>query len=90
MLVNAMRDHCAEFGLVAAQGVRNVGKLIKQVGQADPSTLPEITKAAMILLAEQLKSLVMQIQALNRRLLAWHRQGQASQRLANSRTDAGR
>lgn len=36
----------------------------------------------MMLLFEQLHALVRQIQALNRRLLAWHRQDQASQRLA--------
>lgn len=35
-----------------------------------------------MLLAEQLHALVRQIQELNRRLLAWHRQDQASQRLA--------
>ena len=36
----------------------------------------------MMLLAEQLHVLVRQIQALNQRLLIWHRQDQASQRLA--------
>jgi len=28
MLVNALRAHLAEFGMVAAQGLRNVGELI--------------------------------------------------------------
>ncbi len=36
----------------------------------------------VLLLAEQLETLVAQIQALNRRLLAWHRQNEESQRLA--------
>lgn len=44
--------------------------------------LPDMAKAAMMLLAEQFHALVGQIQALNRRPLAWHRQDQASQRLA--------
>jgi transposase len=35
-----------------------------------------------MLMAEQLHALVTQIQTLNRRLLAWHRQNQDSQRLA--------
>ncbi len=35
-----------------------------------------------MLMAEQLHALVMQIQALNRRLLVWHRQNEDSQRLA--------
>ena len=82
MLVNALRGHCAEFGLVAAQGVRHVGDLIKRAGQVDPSVLPDMAKAALRLIAEQLAALEMQIQALGRRLLAWHRQNQDSQRLA--------
>jgi transposase len=28
MLVNALRAHLAEFGVIAPQGLRNVGKLI--------------------------------------------------------------
>jgi len=31
MLVNALRAHLAEFGLVTAQGLRNVGELIAVV-----------------------------------------------------------
>ena len=82
MLINAIRGHCAEFGLIAAQGVRNVSELMKRVRLADQAVLPEMAKNAMILLAEQLETLDMQIQRLNRRLLVWHRQDQASQRLA--------
>ena len=36
----------------------------------------------MVLLVEQLHALVLRIQALNRRLLVWHSQDQASKRLA--------
>src|SRR5215813_6822856 len=35
MLVNALRAHLAEFGLVAAQGLRNVGELIAIVRKQD-------------------------------------------------------
>ena len=82
MLINAIRGHCAEFGLIAAPGVRNVSELMKRVRLADQAVLPEMAKNAMVLLAEQLETLDMQIQRLNRRLLVWHRQDQASQRLA--------
>ncbi|MFM2272762.1 MAG: hypothetical protein RL702_1827 [Pseudomonadota bacterium] len=41
-----------------------------------------MAKDAKVLLTEQLNALVRQIQALDRRLLAWHSQDQASQRLA--------
>lgn len=82
MLINAIRAHCAEFGLVAAQGVRNVGDLLKRAMQAGPAALPDLAGGAMALMAEQLESLEMQIQTLNRRLLAWHKQDETSQRLA--------
>jgi transposase len=82
MLINAIRGHCAEFGLVAAQGVRGSRDLVERIGLADSITLPDMAKAAMMLLFEQLQALVRQIQALEKRLLAWHRQDQASQRLA--------
>jgi transposase len=82
MLINAIRGHCAEFGLVTAQGVRGGRDLIERIGQADSMALPAMAKAAMMLLFEQLQALVRQIHALNQRLLAWHRQDQTSQRLA--------
>jgi transposase len=83
MLINAIRGHCAEFGLIAAQGVRGSRDLIERIGQADCTALPDMAKAAMMLLFEQLQRLVRQIQTLERRILAWHRQDQASQRLAS-------
>jgi transposase len=82
MLINAIRAHCAEFGLIAAQGVGNVGDLLKRAMQVGPAALPDLAKAAMGLMAEQLESLEIQIQSLNRRLLAWHKQDATSQRLA--------
>ncbi len=82
MLINAIRGHCAEFGLVAAKGVSGSRDLVERIRQADRAGLPDMAKDAMVLLVEQLHALVRQIQALNRRLLVWHRQDQASQRLA--------
>ena len=34
MLINALRGHCSEFGMIVAQGARRVGELIDQVRQA--------------------------------------------------------
>lgn len=82
MLINAIRGHCAEFGLISAQGVSGTRDLIERAREADSAVLPDMAKAAMMLLIEQLHALVRQIAALNQHLLAWHRQDQASQRLA--------
>ena len=35
MLVNAVRGHLAEFGVIAPQGLRNVGKLIAVIRDAE-------------------------------------------------------
>jgi transposase len=81
MLINAVRGHSAEFGLIATQGARRVMELIEQV-KAGVTALPEIARAALLLLGDQLAGLALEIHTLERRLLAWHRQDRASQRLA--------
>jgi transposase len=52
------------------------------VRQAEAAALPDLARSTLLMLADQLEALALQIHALERRLLAWHRQGQASQRLA--------
>jgi transposase len=82
MLINAIRGHCAEFGLIAPQGARKVDELIAQVRSTEDTTLPDMAKSAVLVLADQLHIVADQIGRLERRLMAWHRQDQASQRLA--------
>ncbi len=82
MLINAIRGHCAEFGMIAPQGARRSADLIEQVRQADGSLLPHLARSALLMLAEQLDALASQIHALERQLMVWHRHDEASQRLA--------
>jgi transposase len=82
MMINAVRGHCAEFGLIAPQGPRRVMKLMAQVLAGGVTALPQIARSAPLVLGDQLAGLALQIQSLERRLLAWHRQDRASQRLA--------
>lgn len=82
MLINAIRGHCAEFGLIVAQGARRVIDLVEQVRRAAARELPDLARSVLLMMAEQLGVLAAQINTLDRRLLAWHRQDQTSQRLA--------
>ena len=82
MLINAIRGHCAEFGMIAPQGAYRASELIEQVRKAEGSVLPELARSALLMLAAQLDALAVQIHALERQLLVWHRQDEASQRLA--------
>src|SRR5262249_46631149 len=47
MLVNALRAHLAEFGIVAAQGLRNVGELIAMVRDDGDTRLPDMARAVV-------------------------------------------
>ena len=82
MLINAIRGHCAEFGMIAPQGARRAAELVEHVRQTEASELPDPARSALLIMSDQLDALAAQINALGRRLLAWHRQDQASQRLA--------
>jgi transposase len=83
MLINAIRGHCAEFGMIVAQGARRVSDLLERVRRAEAPDRPDLARSALLMMAEQLGALAAQIHVLERRLMAWHRQDKASQRLAS-------
>jgi transposase len=82
MLVNALRGHLAEFGIVVAQGIANVVKLRAVLAEAADQRLPPLARDVLGLLAEQLQALEDRLERLERDLLAWHRANETSQRLA--------
>jgi len=57
MLVNALRAHLAEFGLVAAQGLRNVGELIAIVRDDGDKRLPAVARQVLQVLANQIEQI---------------------------------
>jgi transposase len=81
MMLNAIRGHLAEFGVIAAQGPRNVMALIARLQTEDRFGLPDIARSALLGLAAQLDALTGEVRALERRLMAWHRMDATSQRL---------
>jgi len=83
MLVNALRAHLAEFGLVAAQGLRNVGELIAIVRDDGDKRLPAVARQVLQVLAKQIEQIEAAIAALETQLLAWHKANAVSQRLAS-------
>jgi transposase len=81
MLINALRGHCAEFGLISAQGASKVTDLIYIIHDPEDTRLPNLAREALGLLVEQLTTVRAQVKALEARLLAWHRLNGASRRL---------
>jgi len=81
MLLNAIRAHMAEFGIIAAQGPRNVMGLIGELRDNEEIGLPDIARSALLALAAQLDAMGNEIRIIERRLMAWHRADETSQRL---------
>src|SRR3954466_4869407 len=81
MLTNAIRAHLAEFGLVARVGREGADELIATVREGD-APIPELARACILALAEQLVLVKRQILEMDRRITACHRANEVSRRLA--------
>jgi transposase len=81
-LVNALRGHLAEFGVIAPQGLRHVDKLIAMVRDESDRRLPELAHQVLAVLAGQIEQLDAAVAAVEKQLLAWHQSNAVSQRLA--------
>ena len=81
MILNAIRAHLAEFGVIAAQGSRKAIELITRLREGEGVEVPALARAALMALSAQLDGIASQIQGVERQLMAWHRQNAASQRL---------
>jgi transposase len=82
MLINALRGHCGEFGLVAAQGARKISTLIDVIQDRDDDRLPPVAREALVALVDQLRATEERIASLETELMTWHRSNEASLRLA--------
>jgi len=80
-VINAIRAHMAEFGIVAPVGRNGVEELLAVVADASDKRLPEIARASVAALGAQLRALKAQILQFDRLIMAWHRSNQASRRL---------
>jgi len=80
MLVNALRGHLAEFGLIEAQGLHKVAKLIAIV--TDDGRVPYIARQVLQVMINHIEDIQVRIVGLEKQLLAWHKSNPVSQRLA--------
>ena len=80
-VINAIRAHLAEFGIVAPVGRNGVEELLGVVADASDKRLPEIARACLAALGAQLRMLKAQILEFDRLINAWHRSNETSKRL---------
>lgn len=81
MLVNALRGHLAEFGIVTRQGIVGVGTLIALVEDDDHDLIASLAREALLPLVAQLRDIHERTAAMDRRIHAWHRSNELSRRL---------
>src|SRR5262245_14652441 len=80
-VINAIRAHLAEFGIVAPVGRRGVDQLLAVVADARDSRLPEVARACVAALGAHLQMLKAQILEFDRMIRVWHRSSETSRRL---------
>ena len=80
MLVNAIRAHMAEFGVVARTGLPQVKELLAVIADKEDERIPPLARTCLEGLARQLL-LEREIVGAERRIYAWHRSNEESRRL---------
>lgn len=81
MLINALRGHLAEYGIVTRVGAGGVAASLKALHE-EQSRLPVHARSALHGIAAQLRALSSEIDRLEAQILAWHRNDETSRRLA--------
>lgn len=78
MLVNAIRSHAAEFGVIGAKGVARVSEVLARARES----VPVLAWDLLAVLAGQLEALEIQLAQTDKQLRTWHRENERSRRLA--------
>jgi transposase len=81
MLINALRGHLAEFGVVAARGHEGAEALCAIVADPEERRIPDLLRAALMTFAGQIETLEAQIATIETQLKSWRRQDAMSRRL---------
>src|SRR5580658_8092598 len=80
-LINALRAHMAELGIVAAQGREGVKELLKIIASEQDARLPVDAHASLVVLAAGLQAVQTMIGSIDKRIIVQHRSNEASKRL---------
>jgi transposase len=80
-VINAIRAHLAEFGIVAPVGRNGVEQLLNIVADLRDERLPDVARLCVGSLGAQLRMLKAQILEFDRQIMAWHRSNAISKRL---------
>jgi transposase len=80
-LINAVRGHLAEFGLIARRGARNIRELADLVGDTAADKLSDAARAMLILLLEQIREAQLRVRQTESALEVWAKRSDTCRRL---------
>jgi transposase len=80
-LINALRAHLAEFGIVAPQGAGKISQLTAVVADLEDSRVPALARSALQGLVDQLRDTERRVEDLDARLAEQARENKVCQRL---------
>ncbi|MER8634371.1 IS110 family transposase [Mesorhizobium opportunistum] len=81
MLVNALRGHLAELGIITRQGATGLSMLVALVEDEGHDLIPPLARSALFLLVQQLREVHEKVCELDRQIHIWHRSHELSRRL---------
>src|SRR5436190_20945608 len=80
-VINALRAHMAELGIVAAQGRDGIKELLKIIASEQDGRFPADAHASLVVLAAELRAMQTLIGSIEKRIMMQHRRDEASKRL---------
>jgi transposase len=80
-LINSIRAHLAEFGIVAGIGRNGVEALLQLIAKGEEDSIPTEARSCLMALVTQLELVKRHILEMDRRVLAWHRASSLSRQL---------
>lgn len=80
-VINTIRAHLAEFGIVAAVGRNGVEALLDVVADTEDDRVPAVARECLEALGSLLRKLKAQVLEFDRRINSLHRENETSQRL---------
>jgi transposase len=80
-VINALRAHMAELGIVAAQGREGIKELLTIIASEEDARLSVEAHASLVVLAAGLQAVQTMIGSIEKRIIVQHRSNEASKRL---------
>ena len=81
MLVNALRGHLGEFGVIGPKGISRLSDLLALASSTPVCELPDLARECVELLLAQIEDLQRRVSVVERSIAHWHRTNEVSRRL---------